>query len=412
MTTIPATVNQDNPSRLFSKSSKAISPGRSVRTAGSMEIKAPKKGEGVPKETPARNNIAALASALSQHFPGASWQCLQAELEKNNFFAAGMLEQVRLMAQAAVELSGASRNGAALITALSQSAVEKIRGVAAFVPALLYPDDVPRQLEWLAYTGVLEGTWPRELSATALHNLIIRHGVATVLPLVQSWIEHENPARRRLVTEAFRPRGVMLAHLNELKEDPLPLKKILEPLLDDASEYVQKSVANNLNDISKDNPDIVLAWTREWNTPHATKQRHGILARALRTLIDDGHPAALKLLGYGANPALNVAWQNNTPRRIKLNQFLPCNLEIHNAARAEAGVVVLLLLDEPGKGKARRRSTYQIWRGKLKAGELKKISKKIHFVDKNSLPRVEGRRYLKLIVNGKTLETREMRFKR
>ncbi len=377
-----------------------------------MDIKAQKKGEGVHRETPARNNIAALASILSQHFPGVAWQCLQAELEKKNFFAAGMPEQIRLMAQAAVKLSGAQRNGAALITALSQSPVEKIRGVAAFVPALLYPDDLPKQLEWLAYTGVLEGVWPRELSATALHNLVIQHGVATVFPLVQSWIEHENPARRRLVAEAFRPRGEMLAHLNELREDPSPLKQILEPLLDDLSEYVQKSVANNLNDISKDNPDVALAWTREWNTPHATKQRHGILARALRTLIDDGHPAALKLLGYGANPALNVTWQSNTPRRIKLNQFLSCNLEIHNAARAEAGAVVLLLLDEPGKGRARRRSVYQLWRGKLKAGELKRISKKIHFADKNSLPRVEGRCYLKVIVNGKTLETREMMFKR
>lgn len=412
MTTMPAAVNQDNPSRLLSKSSKATGSARSIRTADIMEIKASQKGGGVPRETPARNNIDALARVLSQHFPGASWQCLRIELEKRDFFAAGMLEQVRLMAQAVVELSGAQRNGAALMAALSQSPVEKIRSVAVFVPAFLYADDLPKQLEWLAYTGVLEGASPRELSATALHNLIIRHGVATVLPLVRHWIEHENPALRRLAAEAFRPRGDMLAHINELKEEPSPLKQILEPLLDDLSEEVQKAVANNLNDISKDNPDVALAWTREWNTPHATKQRHGILARALRTLIDDGHPAALKLLGYGANPALNVAWQKNTPRRLKLNQFLPCNLEIHNAAQAEAGVVVLLLLDEPGKGRARRKSTHQIWRGRLKAGESKRIGKKIHFADKKALPRVEGRRYLHMLVNGKTLETREMIFKR
>ncbi|MCI0693787.1 DNA alkylation repair protein [candidate division KSB1 bacterium] len=180
-----------------------------------MEFRKPKKGEGVPKETPARNSIAAL------------------------------------------------------------------------------PNDLKKQLEWLCFTGALEGTWPRELSATILHNLIIRHGVAGVLPLVREWIKHENPAVRRLVTEAFRPRGVMLAHINDLKEDPSPLKKILEPLLDDPSDYVQKSVANNLNDISKDNPEIILKWTKEWNTPDATKQRHWILARALRTLIDEGHPAPL-----------------------------------------------------------------------------------------------------------------------
>jgi 3-methyladenine DNA glycosylase AlkC len=376
------------------------------------ETRKPQKGEGVPKETPARNSIAALENILTQHFPGQSWKKLKGELEKRNFFAAGMQEQVRLMAQVAVELSESQRNGAALVTTLSQSPVEKIRGVAAFVAPILHPDDLKKQLEWLYYTGALEGTWPRELSATILHNLVIQHGVEIILPLVHEWIKDENPAVRRLVTEAFRPRGVMLAHIDDLKEDPSPLKKILEPLLDDPSDYVQKSVANNLNDISKDNPEIVLAWTKEWNTPDATKQRHWILARALRTLIDEGHPAALKLLGYGTNPNLKVTWQDNTPRQIKINQFLPCDVEIVNLNKGEAGAVALLLMDEPGKGAARRRSTYQIWKGKIKAGETKSIIKRIHFVDKNSQPRVEGLYRLSVTINGKKLEEREMIFTR
>lgn len=377
-----------------------------------METRKPKKGEGVPKETPARNSIAALASILSQHFPGQSWKGLKSELEKRNFFEAGMQEQVRLMAQVVVELSASPRNGAALIAALSQSPVEKVRGVAAFVVPILYPDNLQKQLEWLYFTGALEGTWPRELSAMILHNLIIRHGVAAIASRVYQWIKNENPAVRRLVTEAFRPRGVMLAHINDLKEDPWPLKKILEPLLDDPSEYVQKSVANNLNDVSKDNPQIVLEWTREWNTPAATKHRHWILARALRTLIDEGHSAALKLLGYASVSNLKVTWQDNTPRLIKINQFLPCDVEIANLNKGEAGAIILLLMDEPGKGTARRKSTYQIWKGKIKAGETKSIIKRIHFVDKNSQPRMEGAYRLSLTVNGKRLEEREMVFKR
>ena len=377
-----------------------------------METRKPQKGEGVPKETPAHNSIAALKSILAQHFPDRSWEKLKGELEKRNFFAAGMQEQVRLMAQVAVELSKSQRNGAALIAALSQSPVEKIRGVAAFVVPILHPDDLKKQLDWLRCTGALEGTWPRELSATSLHNLVIQHGVEIILPLVRAWIKDENPAVRRLVTEAFRPRGVMLAHINDLKEGPAPLKTILEPLLDDPSEYVQKSVANNLNDISKDNPEIILQWTKEWNTPDATKQRHWILARALRTLIDEGHPAALKLLGYGTTPNLKVTWQNNTPRLIKINQFLPCDVEIVNLNKSETGAVVLLLMDEPGKGIVRRKSTYQIWKGKIKPAEAKSIIKRIHFVDKNSQPRLEGTYRLSVTVNGKQLEEREMIFKR
>ncbi len=377
-----------------------------------MEIKKPKKSEGVPKETPARNSIAALQNILAQHFTLRSKTDLRAELEQRGFFEAGMLEQVRAMAQLAFDLTETRNNGASLITALSQSPVEKIRAIAAFVVPLIFSNDLKTQLDWLRFTGALEGAWPREASATILHNLAIQHGIAAVLPLVQEWIRDNDPAVRRVVTEAFRPRGVMLAHINELKQDPAPLKKILAPLLDDDSDYVQKSVANNLNDISKDNPEIILEWTREWNTPNATKQRHWILARALRTLVEESHPAALKLLGYGTNANLKVTWQDNTPRRIKINQFLPCDLEIVNLAKTEAGVVVLLIMDEPGKGKARRKSTYQIWKGKIRAGETKSVSKKIHFVDKNSQPRVEGRYCLSVMVNGNKLEVRLMSFKR
>jgi len=107
-----------------------------------------------------------------------------------------------------------------------------------------------------------------------------------------------------------------------------------------------------------------------------------------------------------------VTWQNNTPRRIKINQFLPCDVEIVNLNKSEAGVVVLLLLDEPGKGIARRQSTYQIWKGKIKAGETKSIIKRIHFVDKNSQPRVEGTYRLNVTINGKRLDEREIIFKR
>ena len=39
--------------------------------------------------------------------------------------------------------------------------------------------------------------------------------------------------------------------------DPTPVLPLLEALRDDESEYVRRSVANHLNDISKDHPDLV-----------------------------------------------------------------------------------------------------------------------------------------------------------
>ena len=43
--------------------------------------------------------------------------------------------------------------------------------------------------------------------------------------------------------------------LPSLKRNPAPIRPILEALRDDESEYVRRSVADNLNDISKDQPE-------------------------------------------------------------------------------------------------------------------------------------------------------------
>lgn len=375
-----------------------------------METREPKKGRGVPKETREQNSIAALQSALAARFPDQAWGGLRDELERRGFFEAGMQQQVRLMAETALALLDASRDPGDLIRALAASPAEKVRGVAPVAVRLAYADDLDRQLEGLYFTGALEGTWPREQSNGALHDLIIRHGVEAVLARVGGWVADPNPAIRRLVAEAFRPHGVMTAHIDELKRDPTPLKAILEPLLDDPSDYVRKAVANNLNDLSKSNPDVVLEWAQAWNMPDASPERQWILARALRTLVEAGNPAALHILGYAPTSSLNVVWKDGTPQTVQINQLLPFELEIANPSDADARVIALLLLDEPGKGKSRRRSTYQLWKGIIQAGGSRRVSKRVHFVDMTTQLKEPGTYQMILTINGEPWEERTMTF--
>ena len=377
-----------------------------------IEKREPKKSQGVPKETPEQNSIAGLQSILTQHLPQVRWDRLREELDRLDYFAAGMQQQVRLLAEASAALLGEQYSTADLIPALAASPVEKVRGVAAFSVPLAYPDDLRAQLEGLHFTGALRGTWPRELSATALHNLIIEYGVAIVLPLVQDWIGEPNPAVRRLAVESFRPRGVMLAHITELKQDPAPLRTILEPLLDDGSDYVRKAVANNLNDVSRDNPGVALAWTGEWMAPDASPERRWILSRALRTLVNQGDPAALEILGYTPASDLTLIWKDTTPQTVEINQLLPFEFEVSNPTEAEAFVILLLTMDAPGKGQARRTSRYQIWKGKIKAGDSKKAGKRIHFVDKSTQTKEPGVYRLIVTLNGEAMGERKMIFER
>ena len=64
------------------------------------------------------------------------------------------------------------------------------------------------------------------------------------------WAGDENEHVRRLASEGCRPRLPWGMGLVAFKKDPSLILPVLEKLQDDESEYVRKSVANNLNDIS------------------------------------------------------------------------------------------------------------------------------------------------------------------
>ena len=79
--------------------------------------------------------------------------------------------------------------------------------------------------------------------------------------------------------------------------DPAPVIHLLELLKDDDEEYVRRSVANNLNDIAKDHPDLVAEIASQW-LKGAEKNRERLVRHACRTLIKQGHQATLKAFGY------------------------------------------------------------------------------------------------------------------
>ena len=84
------------------------------------------------------------------------------------------------------------------------------------------------------------------------------------------WSNHSHASVRRLATEGYRPRLPWAMALPFLKKDPTPILSILSHLKNDTSESVRRSVANNLNDISKDNPQIVLKLATPVSYTHLT----------------------------------------------------------------------------------------------------------------------------------------------
>ncbi|MET2984172.1 DNA alkylation repair protein [Aureibaculum conchae] len=104
------------------------------------------------------------------------------------------------------------------------------------------------------------------------------------LAILKDWSLNENKHIRRLSSEGVRPRLPWAKKLDQFIENPKPILPILENIKDDTSKYVQKSVANCLNDILKDNLDIGKSIIEIWNH-NPTKERKWIIKHALRNLL-------------------------------------------------------------------------------------------------------------------------------
>jgi len=112
---------------------------------------------------------------------------------------------------------------------------------------------------------------------------------------VLAWSKHKNLDVRRLASEGSRPRLPWAMALPDFKKDPTKILPILENLKEDDSEYVRRSVANNLNDISKDHPKVLLKIAKKWKG--ISKETDAIIKHASRTLLKAGDPAIMKYYG-------------------------------------------------------------------------------------------------------------------
>lgn len=130
------------------------------------------------------------------------------------------------------------------------------------------------------------------------------------------WASDESEHVRRLVSEGTRPRLPWGRQLPPFIEDPSKVLPLLERLKDDPSEYVRRSVSNNLNDIAKDHPEVVLAIGKRW-LKNATPERKKLVEHGLRTLLKRGDPRALALIGAHGADSLRIE-ASLSPARVKL----------------------------------------------------------------------------------------------
>jgi len=132
----------------------------------------------------------------------------------------------------------------------------------------------------------------------------IKQDAARAMTFLEKLTSDDDDKVRRFASEGCRPRLPWAMALPDFKKDPSPILPILEKLKDDDSEFVQKSVANNLNDISKDHPELVLDICERWQG--SSKNADWIIKRACRTMLKEGNKRAMLLFGFGDPKSIHV----------------------------------------------------------------------------------------------------------
>lgn len=144
------------------------------------------------------------------------------------------------------------------------------------------------------------------------------------------WATHKHAMVRRLSTEGCRPRLPWAIAITFLKKDPLPIIPILEYLKKDESESVRRSVANNLNDISKDNPEIVISIAKKWFGE--SNEIDWIVKHACRTLLKQGNKQIMKLFGFDSVSQIKITnFQVLTPK-VKIGYGLEFSFQLNNVS--------------------------------------------------------------------------------
>lgn len=215
------------------------------------------------------------------------------------------------------------------------------------------------------------------------------------------WAEDDNEHVRRLASEGSRPRLPWSFQLKNLIADPSPTGPILERLKADPSLYVRKSVANHLNDIGKDHPELLVRRVSGWDR----ENRHTawIVRHALRTLIKKGDDRALALIGTSGKAEARVEAFAVAPRRVKLGAHVTVSADIVSTADHAQHLVADYAVHYVKKNGAPSRKVFKLKEFELPAGGRHPLSIKRAIRDFTTRKHNAGFHRVELIVNGEVL---------
>ncbi|MGJ9383737.1 DNA alkylation repair protein [Salipaludibacillus sp. CF4.18] len=262
---------------------------------------------------------------------------------------------------------------------------------------IIFPDYVEKfgLKNWNESIQALEYFTKFSTSEFAIRAFILLEQDSMLRKMFQ-WSNDVNEHVRRLASEGCRPRLPWGQSLPSFKEDPSPLLPLLMNLIRDDSLYVRKSVANNLNDISKTHPEVII---------DIVKQEYGkdprtdwILRHASRTLLKQGNKKALALFGYEANESTRVTNLNLDKTKLSIGESLSYSFQI--VAEKTTKIRIEYAIDYIKKNQKRSRKIFKVSEIELKEGQIKTYSRNQSFKNMTTRVHYPGDHTISILING------------
>jgi 3-methyladenine DNA glycosylase AlkC len=224
------------------------------------------------------------------------------------------------------------------------------------------------------------------------------------MAMMLKWSKNSHVAVRRLSSEGCRPRLPWGMGLPFLKKDPSPILPILENLKTDPSESVRRSVANNLNDIAKDHPEIALRISQQWKSTGS--ETDWIIKHGCRTLLKRGNAKVLTLHGF--NPKARGRIKNlKISEKVRIGESLNFQFEFMNSEKSSTRYRIDYIIDYLTRSGNISTKIFKLTEYRFEPGQQLLFKRKKSFANFSTRIHFKGHHQLRIMANGVELAARK-----
>ncbi|MGQ0826899.1 MAG: DNA alkylation repair protein [Bacteroidota bacterium] len=233
----------------------------------------------------------------------------------------------------------------------------------------------------------------------------LKRDFSKTIQVMNKWAEDKNFHVRRLASEGSRPRLPWSFKLDEVIKDPKATRSILEKLKSDEELYVRKSVANHLNDISKENTDYMLNLINTWDKTNPYTA--WIIKHASRTLIKKGHAGSLAVFDFEKNAKVHLENFKLKRAKIKLGEVLEFSFDLISEKAKSQKLVIDYVIHYAKKSGGQTPKVFKLKELNLKPKQCVHITKKQILKNFTTRKHYAGKHEVEIMVNGKSIGSKQ-----